>query len=59
MKRPLEDPRPRGRPRLDVKGSSVSTWLSPGEHDRLIRLAKMRELSVSALVRDLLNIKLR
>ena len=34
------------------------TWLRPGEHDQLIRLAKQHETTVSSLVRQLLNLKL-
>lgn len=52
-------PKPRGRPRVDEQGSSVSTWLRPSEHDRLIKLANQREQKVSALVRDLLRENLR
>jgi hypothetical protein len=48
-----------GRPPLDEKGSSVSTWLPASQHDRLIRLANERDQSVSALVRQLLARKLR
>jgi hypothetical protein len=52
-------PRPPGRPRVDEPGTSVSTWLRPSEHDRLIRLANKHETTVSALVRQLLLLKLR
>ena len=48
----------RGRPRLDVPGASVSTWLRPHEHDRLIRLAQRRDVSISALVRQILILRL-
>jgi hypothetical protein len=53
------DPRKRGRPRLDESGASVSTWLPPGDHDKLIKLAREQEKSISALVRQLLTLKLR
>lgn len=51
--------RRRGRPRLEQQGSTVSAWLRPSEHDRLIRLANLREQSVSSLVRELLILRLR
>lgn len=54
-----DTPRPRGRPKADEPGTSVSTWLRPNEHDRLIRLANQKETSVSSLVRELLIPKLR
>lgn len=53
-----ESPRPRGRPKSDEPGSTVSSWLSAQEHDRLIRLAEQQETSVSALVRQLIVPKL-
>lgn len=52
-------PRPRGRPRVEQPGSTVSTWLRQAEHDRLIELANQREKSVSALIRQLLLLKIR
>lgn len=52
------DPPKRGRPRLDEPGSTVSTWLRPAEHDRLIRLAQKHEQTVSQLVRSLLILRL-
>jgi len=59
-KKAVADPPAKGgRPRVDEPGTSVSTWLRPGDHDKLIRLASLREMSVSALVRDLLRLKLR
>lgn len=53
-KEPQDMPRPRGRPRVEEPGTSVSTWLRPGEHDRLIQLAQRQDTSVSALVRSIL-----
>ena len=58
MAKEAVETRPPGRPPLDEKGSSVSTWLSAREHDRLIRLANEREQTVSALVRQLLTRKI-
>ena len=45
----------RGRPRVAEPGSSVSTWLRQADHDQLIRLAQRHDLSVSALVRQLVT----
>lgn len=53
-----DSPRPRGRPKADEPGSTVSSWFSAQEHDRLIRLAEEKETSVSALVRELIVPKL-
>jgi hypothetical protein len=53
-----EPPPKRGRPRTDP-GSRLSTWVRADEHDRLIKLAKTRDTTVSALVRHLLQRTLR
>ena len=58
MKDERETPRPRGRPKVDEPGTSVSTWLRPDEHDRLIRLANKQETSVSALLRQIVITRL-
>ena len=47
-------PKPRGRPPMDVKGTSVSAWVRPSEYDRLVKMANQRDTSVSKLVRSLL-----
>ena len=48
-------PRGRGRPRVEEpRDSSLSVWLRPSEHDRLVRLAAKNDVSVSAVVRALL-----
>lgn len=52
-------PRPRGRPTVDAPLSYVGTRLPVPYHDRLIQLAKHQDKSVSALVRQLLILKLR
>jgi hypothetical protein len=44
---------------VDDPGTSVSTWLRPAEHDKLIQLANQREMKVSAVVRQILLQKLR
>ncbi len=54
----VEPPR-RGRPRVEEPGASVSTWLRPDDHDRLLRLANKHDMKVSALVRQLLKLRLR
>ncbi len=63
MSRPLRDvpvlPAKLGRPRAKEQGSTVSTWLRPGDHDRLIQLANQQEVTISALVRSLLILRLR
>jgi len=56
-----DEPKPRragGRPRADEPGSTISAWLRESEHDRLIKIAKRNEQSVSSLVRQLLNLRI-
>ena len=55
------EPRPRGRPRVEEPkpGVSASTWLQPNEYDKLVRMANQQEKSVSAMVRQLVVLKLR
>lgn len=36
----------------------MCTWLKQHEHDRLVRIANAQEKSVSALVRELLTVKM-
>jgi len=48
----------RGRPKLLEPRSTVSVWLPAKAHDRLIALAKSREQSISATVRELLRLRL-
>lgn len=43
--------RKRGRPRVPEPRSSVSTWITTREHDRLCDIARRRGVSVSSLVR--------
>jgi hypothetical protein len=51
--------KPRGRPKVAAPASnSVTTWLPAGDHDRLIALAKREEKTISALVRELLKLKI-
>lgn len=44
--------RRRGRPPVEEKRSSVSTWVPVSLHDRLIEVASQREISISELVRE-------
>jgi hypothetical protein len=54
------DDRPkRGRPRVNEPGASVSTWVRAGEYDRLVRLAREQDTTVSSLVRSFLKLKLK
>ena len=53
----MKPPARRGRPRTEDPGSSVTTWLRADEHDRLIALAKREEKTISALVRELVKLK--
>lgn len=48
-----------GRPRAAEPGSRLTTWIPGTTHDRLIALANRRGESVSALVRQLLILRLR
>lgn len=47
--------RKRGRPKVSEPRSTVSTWIPASQHDKLIKLAKQREVSVSCLVRALIR----
>lgn len=55
---PVQERRGRGRPRVDEARSSVSTWVPASYHDRLIRIAQAQDKSVSAVVRQLLILRL-
>lgn len=48
-----------GRRPVDEPRSTVSTWLPASYHDRLIRMANQQDVKVSALVRQLLVLRLR
>lgn len=52
-------PRPRGRPRVDNPRTSISTRLTPADADKLIQLASRHDMKVSALVRKIIESKLR
>jgi cytidylate kinase len=49
----------RGRPRADEPRTSVSTWLTTDQADRLIRIARRQDVSVSEVVRRIVTTKLR
>lgn len=53
-----EAPRGRGRPRCNEPSTALSAWVKTSEYDRLVALANKRETSVSALVRQLIVLKL-
>jgi len=53
---PLDEPRRRGRPRVEPH-YPVTTWLPGDDYDRLLRLAKGQDASVSATVRRLLILR--
>jgi hypothetical protein len=51
--------RKRGRPRVSEPRSSVSTWVPASYHDRLIKMAEQKDVSVSMLVRSMLMLQLK
>jgi predicted HicB family RNase H-like nuclease len=50
--------RPPGRPRVAEQGSTVSCWVRSDLHDRLVKAALARDVSLSSLVRHLLTRRL-
>lgn len=56
--KPVPVRRGRGRPPAAEPRTSVSTWLPASYHDRLIRVARQQDVSVSAVVRQLLILRL-
>jgi hypothetical protein len=52
-------PRKRGRPPSPEPGVSIGVWLPVSVADRLIRLARERDESVSGLIKTLLSFRLR
>lgn len=55
----LGERRKRGRPQVQERRSSVSTWVPASVHDKLIELASAREISVSELVRQAIVITIQ
>jgi hypothetical protein len=49
--------RPRGRPKIidEPAGTSLTAWVSADQYNRLYRLAKRTDQSLSGLVRHLLS----
>lgn len=58
MTEPTGPPPKGGRPRLEVPGIRVSTWVSAPDYDRLLDLANRHEKSLSGVIRELLKLKL-
>lgn len=54
----MSDKGKRGRPREEEPGNTVATWLRAGDHDRLIAIAKREEKTISALVRELVKLRI-
>lgn len=50
--------RPPGRPKAEP-GTVLSTYVRTADYDRLVRVALKQDRSVAALVRDLLQLKLK
>ncbi len=49
----------RGRPVAAVKGTTLSVWMPTPNYDQICRMATKQEKTVSALVRDLLVLRLK
>ena len=54
-----DEKRKPGRPKADEPGAALSTWIRQSDADRLIRRALKEDKTVSALVRELLTLKIR
>lgn len=59
MTNTLDPPKRRGRPPVLEPRTSLSVWLSARDADRIIRVAKAREQSISATIRELLVLRVR
>lgn len=44
-----------GRPKIIEPKAPVTTWLTRREQDRLIKMAKLQEISVSSMLRALVR----
>lgn len=51
-------PRPRGRPPAEIKKVPITTWVTPGEYERIRRFGKVQDESISSIVRSLLILRL-
>ena len=52
-------PAVRGRPKAEDPKTTLSTWVKATHYDQIVRMANEQEKSVSALVRDLLTLRLK
>lgn len=50
--------RPRGRPKSPEPRTPVTTWVKPSEYERLRKLARANDQSVSSLVSSLLKLRI-
>lgn len=57
----MDQPPKRGRPRvLEPKpGAAVTTWLPPSDYDKIIKAAKAEDVTISALVRAWLQLRIK
>jgi hypothetical protein len=56
---PSDARRPRGRPRTPEPKATLSAWVPTTDHDRIALLALKHDVSVSKIVRRLLEESLR
>jgi hypothetical protein len=52
-------PRGRGRPKVTEPRTTLCTWMEARHYDQIVKMAIQQEKSVSALVRDLLVLRLK
>lgn len=52
-------PRGRGRPKVAEPRTTVCAWVEARHYDQIVRLANQQEKSVSAVVRELLIVRLK
>jgi len=56
---PPPKPSKGGRPRVPEPGVPVGTWLPPRDYDKIALAAKAQDVTISALVRSWLRLKLK
>jgi hypothetical protein len=56
---PAVTPSKLGRPRVPYRSTAMTVWVPNSTYDQLLDLAKRRETSLSATVRQLLILRLR
>lgn len=49
----------RGRPPADVKRTTLCTWVETAHYDQIVKIANQQEKSVSAIVRELIVLRLK